>query len=55
MSEISKEEQEQIEAIFSAREGKEKWLSGERLKEEVNDNFESRLEFMKERMLDPNT
>lgn len=54
MSGISKEEEKQIEAIFNAREGKEQWSSGETLKDEVNDNFESRLESMKERLKEVN-
>lgn len=53
MSKISKEEQEQIEAIFSAREGRE-GLSGEALMEDVENNFESHLEFLKERLKEVN-
>ena len=51
---MSKGEQKQIEDIFTAREGNEKWLSGEELKEEANDNFESRLEFMQEKLQEIN-
>lgn len=51
---MSKDEQEQLEVIFSAREGKENWLSGEALKEEVDKNFDSRLEFLQERLKEVN-
>ena len=54
MSKLNKEEQEQIEAIFKAREGRENWLSGEALMKDVNNNFESHLEFLKERLKEVN-
>lgn len=54
MSKLNKNEQEQIQEIFNIREDMDKWLSGEELKKEVENNVESRLKFLNERLRDVN-